>query len=51
MDSLQRSAVLFYQFAKCQSVHIVDKAGPRSWEGRVVAGFNKIGVVEEEENW
>ncbi len=50
MDGLQRSAVLLHGFAKCQGVHDVDKASPRGWEGRGVADFDKVGIVEEEED-
>jgi hypothetical protein len=51
IDSLQRSAVLLCCFAKSQSIHIVNEAGLRSWESCGVAGFDKVGIVEEEENW
>ncbi len=50
MDSLQYSAVLFCLFAKGQGIHIVHKASPRAWERRGVAGVNKVGIVEQEEN-
>jgi hypothetical protein len=50
MDGLQHSAVLLRGFAECQGIHVVDKAGPRGWEGRGVADFDKVGIVEEEED-
>ncbi len=51
MDNLQRSAVSFCRFAKSERIPIVNKAGPRRWEGRGFAGFYEVGIVEDEENW
>ncbi len=44
------TAVLLHGFAKCQGIHVVNKAGPRGWEGRGVAGIHKVGIVEEEKD-
>jgi hypothetical protein len=51
VDSLLHFAVHHSRFAKGQGVHIINKAGPRSLEGRGVAGFNKVDIVEEVKDW
>jgi hypothetical protein len=50
MDSLQHSAVLFCQFANSKGIHIVNKASPNSSEGGYAEDFDKVGIVEHEED-
>ncbi len=50
MDSSQLFVFLLRKFAKCQGLHDVDKAGHRGCEGRRVADFDMVGIVEEEKD-
>jgi hypothetical protein len=50
VDSLQCCAVFLCQFAECQGIHFVNKAGPSGWGSWGAADFDKVGIEEEEED-
>jgi hypothetical protein len=50
VNHLHHSAVLFYLFFSDQSIHIVDKACPRGWNGQGIADLDEVGILNKEEN-